>query len=85
MYKKKPVKIIFVHFLNGRKNYFFGSISAVFQNFSEQDLGCSEEYLRHVLTTDGSSHLSQRAYFYRSRLISYSSRSKAHDTAADNE
>ncbi len=62
-------KVIHVHLLNGRKNHYFGSIHAVFQKFSEDDLGCTEEYLRHVLTHDGSKHLTSKAYFYRSVLI----------------
>ena len=65
----KSIKVIHVHFLNGRKNFYFGSVSAVFQRFSEEDLGCTEEYIRHVLTADGSSHLSSKAYFFRSHLI----------------
>lgn len=66
---KKVVKVIHVHFLNGRKNYYFGSVSAIFQKFSADDLGCTEESLRHLLTYDGSNHLTGKAYFYRSHLI----------------
>ncbi len=74
MKNKKIIKVIHVHFLNGRKNKYFGSVSAIFQNYSEDALGCSEEYLRHVLTADGSSHLTDKAYFFRSHLIQHVSR-----------
>lgn len=69
MAKCKHIKVIHVHFLNGRRNYYFGSVSAVFQKFSESDLGCTEAYLQHVLTADGSSHLSSTAFIVRSHLI----------------
>ena len=62
-------KIIHVHFFNGRKNYYFGSIRAIFQKFTEDELGCTEEYLRHVLTHDGGKHLTGKACFIRSHLI----------------
>lgn len=69
MSERKPVKVIHVHFLNGRKNYYFGSISAIFQKFSEEEIGCTEEFLRHTLTADDCSHLSPLAFITRSRLI----------------
>jgi len=82
--KRKPVKVICVQFLNGRKIFFFGSVSAIFQKFSEEDLGCTEDYLRQVLAADNRSYLSSLAYFYRSRLIT-SGHGKVHGTDADIE
>lgn len=69
-------KIIHVHFLNGRKNYYFGCVAAVFEMFTEEDIGCSESYLRHILNSDGSTYLSDKVYCIRSRLIGKSKVSK---------
>ena len=67
-------KVIHVHFLNGRKNYYFGSVRAIYQKFTVKELGCSEDYLRHVLKEDGNIHLSSKACFIRSHLIRTDSR-----------
>jgi len=70
----KQIKIIHVYFLSSRKNHYFGSVRAVFSVFSEEELGCSYNYLRHILSYDGSCHLSSKAYFHRSTLIQYRSK-----------
>jgi len=69
MSEKLSRKIIHVHFIHGHKNYYFGSVSAVFRKFSEKDLGCTEKYLGHILTEDGMHHITQKALIIRSRLI----------------
>ena len=69
MKQQKNIKVIHVHFLHGRKNFYFGSISAIFKKFTEKELGCTESYLLHVLTDDGSSHITSEACFIRSHLI----------------
>ncbi len=65
----KLIKIIHVHFLVTHKNYYFGSVSAVFRKFTEKEIGCSEEYLRHQLTGNGNHHLSKRVLVIRSILL----------------
>ena len=67
----KIIKVIHVHFIHSKKNYYFGSVSAIFDKFSESELGCSLEYLRHVLVADGSKHLNSSCYFQRSHLIQH--------------
>lgn len=64
----RQVKIIHIHFLVSHKNYYFGSVSAVFKKFSEKDIGCSETYLRHQLTGAGNHHLTKRVLVIRSVL-----------------
>lgn len=62
-------KIIHVHFLHGRKNYYFGSVSAVYKKFSREEIGVSESYLRHYLSYDGCHYLNQNVHIVRSRLL----------------
>lgn len=69
MSKDYRTKVILVHFIHGRKNYFFGSVAAIFKKFGEKQLGCTKQTLNHILTHDGSSHITPEAYFYRSHLI----------------
>ena len=54
----KTVKIIHVHFINGHRNYYFGSVRAIYKMFSPEELGCSETYLRHQLTERGNGKFS---------------------------
>lgn len=70
-FKKKKMgrKIIHVHFLASHKNYYFGSVSAVYKMFTAQDLGINESYLRHILTEDGNHHLTDKVLIIRSRLL----------------
>ena len=67
--KKHRFKVVLVWFIHNRKCYFFGSISSIFRKFSEDELGCTYETLRHRLRGDNSSHITSRAYFYSDRLI----------------
>ena len=66
---RKNEKVIHVHFYAGHRNYYFGSVSALFRMFSEEDIGYSEEYVRHTLTEDGNHMLSGKVLIVRSRLI----------------
>ena len=65
----KGVKVIHVHMLSSHKNYYFSSVRSLFSHLSPEKVGCSEEYLRHVLTKDGNHHLTKFALIVRSRLI----------------
>ena len=66
---RKGTKIIHVHFLVSHKNFYFGSVTAIFKMFSEKDIGYSEEYIRHTLVEDGNHLLSNKVLIIRSRLI----------------
>ena len=63
------VKVVHVHFWHGHKNFYFGSVSAIYRRFSSIDMGCSEEYLRHKLSSDGAQFLNHKVLVIRSRLI----------------
>lgn len=65
----KGIKIVHVHFLVSHKNFYFGSVAAIFKKFSEKDIGYSEEYIRHALVEDGNHLLSSKVLIIRSRLI----------------
>lgn len=65
---KKLTKIIHVHFLSGHRNYYFGSVTAVFKMFSSEDIGCTEAYLRHFLTSEGIHYLNKRVLIVRAAL-----------------
>ena len=66
---RKGEKIIHVHFLVSHKNYYFGSVTAMFKMFTEKDIGYSLEYIRHTLTEDGNHLLSDKALIVSARLI----------------
>lgn len=64
--------VINVHFLVGkyrRHNYYFSSVKAVFDKFTVEDIGCTYNYLRHVLNDDGVAHFTKNALIRRSRLL----------------
>lgn len=65
----KTIKIIHVHFISGHRNYYFGSVRAIYKMFSPEELGCSEIYLRHQLTQKGNHFLNDRVLIIRSTLI----------------
>lgn len=69
MKEKQYRKVIHVHFLYNHRNYYFGSVAALFRKFSESDLDCSESYLSHLLTEDGMHHITSKVLIIRSRLI----------------
>lgn len=67
--KSKGAKVIHVHMLSSHKNYYFSSIKSMFSKLTVDEVGCTEEYLRHILTKDGNHHLTKHALIVRSRLI----------------
>ncbi len=40
--------IVHVHLIHGRKDYYFGSISAIYSVLTEEEIGFSLSYLRHA-------------------------------------
>ena len=61
-------KVIWVHLFEGRRNYFFGSITAIFEELTEEQIGVTESYLRHVGLREGAKHLTSRAMIMQSHL-----------------
>ena len=63
------IKLIHVHLLYEKKNYYFGSISAIFDVLSEEEVGITKNSLLHAGMTDGSCKLTKRAMIIQSHLI----------------
>ena len=47
-------KVIHVHLIFEKKNYYFGSISAIFNTLTEEEIGITKSSLLHAGMTDGS-------------------------------
>ena len=65
-------KVIWVHLIWEKKDYFFGSISAIYDVLTEEQIGITKSSLLHAGMRDGSSHLTKRALIKQSRLIRFS-------------
>ena len=46
-------KVIHVHLLHGRKNYYFGSISAIYSVLTEDEVGIKKSSMLHAGLADG--------------------------------
>lgn len=62
-------KVIHVHLLNGRKNYYFGSISAIYDVLTEDEVGIKKSSLLHAGLADGSVILNKKALIRQGTLI----------------
>lgn len=69
MNSKRQIKVIHVHLLCSHKNFYFGSISSMFKTLTSDEVGCDDDYLRHVLRHAGNHHLTTKALIIRSVLI----------------
>lgn len=69
MQKELGIKVIHVHIWKEHKNYYFGSISAVYRKFDENILGVTKNYLQHLLTDDNCQFINHKVLIVRSRLI----------------
>ena len=62
-------KVIHVHLIFEKKNYYFGSISAIFDVLSEEEIGITKSSLLHAGMTDGCRKMTKRAMIIQSHLI----------------
>lgn len=62
-------KVIHVHLLNGRKNYYFGSISAIYSVLTEAQVGIKKSSLLHAGLADGGCVLNKKAMIRQGELI----------------
>lgn len=62
-------KVIHVHLIFKKENYYFGSISAIFDHLTEEEIGIKKSTLLHSGLTDGSSLPTCRAIITQSHLI----------------
>ena len=63
------IKVIHVHLLYEKKNYYFGPISAIFDVLTEKEVGITKNSLLHAGMTDGSCKITKRAMIIQSHLI----------------
>ena len=61
-------KVIHVHLLFSKKNYYFGSIAAIFDTLTEEEVGITKSRLQHSGLSDGSSKITKRALIIQSHL-----------------
>lgn len=62
-------KVIHVHLIFEKKDYYFGSISAIYDILDEATIGIKKSTLAHSGLSDGSSTLTKRAIIKQSHLI----------------
>ena len=62
-------KVIHVHLIYEKKNYYFGSLSAIFEVLTEEQIGMTKSSLLHAGMTDGSCKITRRAMIIQSHLI----------------
>lgn len=62
-------KVVHVHLLNGRKNYYFGSISAVYSVLTEDEVGMKKSTLLYSGLADGGVVLTNKAMIRQGELI----------------
>ena len=62
-------KVIHVHLIFEKKNYYFGSISAIFDTLTEEEIGITKNSLLHAGMTDGSCKMTKRAMIIQLHLI----------------
>ena len=62
-------KVIHVHVIYENKNYYFGSISAIFDILNEEEVGITKNSLLHAGMSDGSCKVTKRAMIIQSHLI----------------
>ena len=57
-------KVIHVHLIYEKKNLYFGSISAIFENLTEKQVGITKSSLLHAGLTDGAVKYTKRVNDY---------------------
>lgn len=65
----RKVKVVHVHLTGKRKDYYFGSISAIFSILSEEMIGITKNYLLHAGLSGGGTVVTDRAIIKQSYLI----------------
>lgn len=62
-------KVIHVHLIYEKKNYYFGSLSAIYDVLTEEQVGITKSSLLHAGMTDGSCKITRKAMIIQSHLI----------------
>ena len=64
-----PIKVVHVHLIFEKKDFYFGSLSAVFDTLDEDRIGIKKSTLLHAKMEDGSIRMTKRARIVVSHLI----------------
>lgn len=62
-------KVIHVHLKGKRKDYYFGSIAAVYTVLTADEVGATYDYLRHAGLSGGGTVITKSAIVKQSTLI----------------
>ena len=62
-------KVIHVHLFNGRRNYYFGSIAAIYDVLTAKEVGMTMNSLLHAGLEDEGCVLTRKAMIRQSHLI----------------
>lgn len=62
-------KVIHVHLVNGRKDFYFGSIPAIYDTLSADDIGIRQSSLERVGLSKGGVVLNKKACIRAGELI----------------
>lgn len=62
-------KVVHVHLIGKRKDYYFGSISAIFTVLTPNDIGVTKSYLLHAGLSGGGVFVTKRAIIKQGELI----------------
>lgn len=67
--RKTETKVIHVYLIFEKRNFYFGSISAIFKMLDEERVGITKSTLLHAGLSDGSSLPTRKAIINQSHLI----------------
>jgi hypothetical protein len=62
-------KVIHVHLIGKRKDYYFGSISAVYTVLNDEQVGMTKSSLLHAGLSGGGTVITKKAIIKQSQLI----------------
>lgn len=66
----RNIKVIHVHLIGKHKDYYFGSIAAIYTVLGPEDVGCGYDYLRRAGLSGGGTVITKKAIIKQSTLIS---------------
>jgi hypothetical protein len=69
---KDMAKVVHVHLVGKRRDYYFGSISAIYTVLTPEEVGASKNYLLHAGLSGGGTICTKTAVIKQSTLITCS-------------
>lgn len=69
-------KVIHVHLIGKRKDYYFASISAIYKQLSAEEIDVSMAYLQHAGLSQGAAMVTDKAVIKQGTLIRSSRNAK---------